>query len=388
MLRSLFKESHKENGIARKPAVNDPLPVNKTVDDQNRDSLNPPTTDAGAVPPFKYPFSFAHKRMHAGGWSHEVTARELPIAKTLAGVLMRLTPGGVRELHWHNAAEWAIVLYGQARITGIDADGKSFVADVSEGDLWFFPPGIPHSIQGLKPDGTKFLLVFDDGNFSEYETVLLSDWMAHTPRAIVAKNFGVPSRALEKMPSEELFIFQAEVPGPLEEDQHAAAGSLGISPQDFAFRASQPAVEKNNRWGSVRIVDSNTFKVSNSVASALVTVKPGGMRELHWHPNADEWQYHISGQARMTVFTSGGRARTMDFHAGDVGYVPKPLPHYVQNTGDTELKFLEMFRSDHFQELSLSEWLTHTPPNLVLAHLNIDRQTLNAIPRESQVLVG
>jgi oxalate decarboxylase len=52
------------------------------------------------------------------------------------------------------------------------------------------------------------------------------------------------------------------------------------------------------------------------------------------------------------------------------------------------LKFLEMFRSDHFQELSLSEWLTHTPPELVLAHLNIDRQTLNAVPRESLVLVG
>jgi len=198
----------------------------------------------------------------------------------------------------------------------------------------------------------------------------------------------VPSRALEKMPTEELFIFQADVPGPLEEDQRAAAGSLGISQQDFAFRASQRAVEKSNRWGNVRIIDSGSFKVSDTVASALVTVKPGGMRELHWHPNADEWQYHISGQARMTVFTSGGRARTMDFHAGDVGYVPKPLPHYVENTGDTDLKFLEMFRSDHFQELSLSEWLTHTPPELVLAHLNIDRQTLNAIPRESVVLVG
>jgi oxalate decarboxylase len=326
--------------------------------------------------------------MHEGGWSHEVTVRELPIAKTLAGVLMRLTPGGVRELHWHSAAEWAMVLYGSARITAIDADGKSFVADVSEGDLWFFPPGIPHSIQGLKPDGTKFLLVFDDGNFSEYETVLLSDWMAHTPRTVLAKNFGVPARALQKMPAEELFIFQAEVPGPLEQDQRAAAGSLGISPHDFAFRASQPAVSKRPKWGDVRIVDSTTFKESNTVSSALVTIKPGGMRELHWHPNADEWQYHISGQGRMTVFTSGGRARTMDFQAGDVGYVPMPLPHYVQNTGDTDLKFLEMFKSDRFQELSLSEWLTHTPPELVMAHLNIDRATLETIPKQALVLVG
>ena len=128
------------------------------------------------------------------------------------------------------------MLYGNARITAIDRDGKSFVSDVTEGDLWYFPTGIPHSIQGLNPDGAEFLLVFDDGNFSEYETVLLTDWMAHTPHDVLSKNFGVTEQALEKMPRREKFIFQAAVPGPLAEDRKAAGGSLGPSPQDFAFR--------------------------------------------------------------------------------------------------------------------------------------------------------
>ena len=136
----------------------------------------------------------------------------------------------------------------------------------------------------------------------------------------------------KNMPTEELFIVQAGVPGHWRKisarQQAPSALPSRISPLSL-----QHAVDKSNPWGNVRIIDSGSFKVSNTVASALVTVKPGGMRELHWHPNADEWQYHISGQARMTVFTSGGRARTMDFHAGDVGYVPKPLPHYVENTG-------------------------------------------------------
>jgi Thermophilic glucose-6-phosphate isomerase and related metalloenzymes len=92
---------------------------------------------------FKYPFSFANKRTYEGGWSREVTVRELPVSKTLAGVNMRLTAGGFRELHWHTAGEWAIMLYGNARITAIDLDGKSFVADVGKNDLWFFPSGIP-----------------------------------------------------------------------------------------------------------------------------------------------------------------------------------------------------------------------------------------------------
>jgi oxalate decarboxylase len=367
--------------------TSDPGPANQALDAQNPDSILPPSSDAGSVQTFKYPFSLAHKRLHSGGWSREVTIRELAMATTIAGVDMRLTAGGVRELHWHTAGEWAIMLYGNARITAIDSDGRSFVADVTEGDLWYFPTGIPHSIQGLNPDGAEFLLVFDDGNFSEYATVLLSDWMAHTPRGVLAKNFGVSEQALEKMPKEELFIFQTDVPGPLAEDQRVAAGTLGPSARDFAFRTMEQPVTKRMKGGEVRIVDSNNFKASTTIAAAIVTVHPGGIRELHWHPNADEWQYFISGQGRMTVFATGGRARTMDFQAGDVGYIQKTLPHYVENTGDTDLKFLEMFKSSYYQDLALSEWLTHTPPELVAAHLNIDKATLDAIPKHEVVIL-
>src|SRR5215471_7900528 len=178
-------------------ARSSPGPTNAALDAANPDSVTPPPTDAGGVLSFKYPFSFGHKRLHSGGWSREVTVRELPVSKTLAGVNMRLTAGGVRELHWHTAAEWAIMLYGSARLTAIDLDGKSFVADVNKNDLWFFPPGIPHSIQGLNPDGCEFMLVFDDGNFSESETVLLSDAIGHLPPEVLAKNFDVNQQAFE-----------------------------------------------------------------------------------------------------------------------------------------------------------------------------------------------
>src|SRR5580704_3290818 len=339
-------------------SASDPGPTNSAIDAANPDSNHPLPSDAGGVQTFKYPFSFAHKRFQQGGWSREVTVRELAVSKTLAGVDMRLTAGGVRELHWHTAAEWSYMLYGSAWITCIDSDGKSFVTDVKEGDLWYFPPGIPHSIQGLPPDGTEFLLVFDDGNFSEYETVLLTDWMAHTPPDVVAKNFGVAQTALAKMPKKEKFIFQADAPGPLAEDQRVAAGALGPSPIDFAFRTTQHP--------------------------APTVLKSG---EVRWHPNADEWQFYISGKARMTVFATGARARTMDFEMGDVGYIQKTLPHYVENTGTTDLKFLEMFKSSYYQDLALSEWLSHTPPELVAAHLNLDKATLDAMPKDKPLIV-
>ena len=359
----------------------DPGPANTVLDGQNLDSIWPPATDSKSlVENFKYPFSFASKRTYEGGWSREVTVRELPVSKELAGVNMRLTAGGVRELHWHTAGEWALMLYGTARITAIDADGKSFVADVKKNDLWFFPSGIPHSIQGLNPDGCEFMLVFEDGEFSETETLLLSDAMAHLPPEVLAKNFGVGEQALKNVPKEELFIFQTDVPGTLQVDQKTAAGALGKSPKDFAFRTMEIPPTKRTKGGEVRIVDSSNFKVTTT-AMAMVTVHPGGMRELHWHPNADEWQYYITGKGRMTVVATGNKGRTMDFQEGDVGYVQKTLLHYIENTGDTDLLFLEMFRAAHYQEFSFSEWLTHTPPELVMAHLHVDRATYDAIPK-------
>jgi len=366
----------------------DPGPANQTLDGQNPDSAWPPGTDSKSlVQNFKYPFSFANKRVYEGGWSREVTVRELPVSKTLAGVNMRLTAGGFRELHWHTASEWAIMLYGSARLTAIDLDGKSFVADVNKNDLWFFPPGIPHSIQGLNPDGCEFMLVFDDGNFSESETVLLSDAMAHLAPEVLSKNFGVGENAFANLPRQELFIFQADVPGSLEADQKVAAGTRGRSPQNLAFRTMEMLPTLKTKGGEVRIVDSSNFKVSTT-AMALVTVHPGGLRELHWHPNADEWQYYISGKGRMTVVDTGNKARTMDFQEGDVGYVQKTLLHYVENTGDSDLVFLEMFgKVARFQDLSFSEWLAHTPPEAVMAHLHIDKATFDALPKNGGVVM-
>ena len=102
--------------------------------------------------------------------------------------------------------------------------------------------------------------------------------------------------------------------------------------------------------GSVKIVDRRNFPVTN-IAAAIVTLKPGGLRELHWHPNDDEWQYYVKGQGRMTVFSAGGQARTMDFREGDVGYVERSMPHYIENLGDTDLVFLEVFPTPDYQDI-------------------------------------
>ncbi|MGG2081616.1 oxalate decarboxylase family bicupin [Lysinibacillus pakistanensis] len=350
---------------------------------ENPDMLVPPKTDAGLIPNLRFSFSDTHMTLNKGGWSREITVRDLPIAKTLAGVNMSLTPGGVRELHWHQQAEWSYMLLGHARITAVDQDGRNFIADVGPGDLWYFPPGIPHSIQGLE-GGCEFLLVFDDGNFSDLNTFSISDWFAHTPKEVLSANFGVPISAFKHIPNEQVYIYQDKVPGPI--DTQKVESPYGEVPQSFKHRLLAQTPIKTP-GGSVRIVDSSNFPISQNIAAALVEIEPGGMRELHWHPNNDEWQYYLQGKGRMTVFAANGAARTFDYRAGDVGYVPFANGHYIENTGTETLWFLEMFKSNRFQDVSLNQWMALTPSELVQSNLQVGPELLKVLRKEKWPVV-
>ncbi|MDH7565850.1 MAG: cupin domain-containing protein [Clostridiales bacterium] len=250
-----------------------PGPRDILRDLESPDMLVPPATDAGLLPNLEFSFSDTSMVLRPGGWSREITARELPVATTMAGVNIRLTPGGVREVHWHIASEWSYMLVGSARVTAVDQRGRNFIADIGPGDLWYFPRRLPHSIQGLK-DGCEFLLLFDDGNFSDLNTFSLSDLFAHYPKDVLAANFGVSASNFNCLPSGH----QGTVPGPLESE--AVQSPYGTVPQSFRHRllAQKPVVTP---VGSVRIVDTSNFPVAKTTAAALVEIKPGAMRGIH-----------------------------------------------------------------------------------------------------------
>jgi oxalate decarboxylase len=351
-------------------------PTNPPREAQDPDLLVPPRTDHGTLPNLRWSFADSHNHLSEGGWARQTTIRELPSATEIAAVNMRLKAGAVQEMHYHREAEWAYVLAGRARVTAVDPELRTFQDDVSEGDLWYFPAGLPHAIQGLADDGCEVLLVVDNAHFDSHSTFLLTDWLAHTPREVLAANFEVPESAFANLPDHELYIFNAPVPGPLSAERIAGAEPV---PEPFTHHllAQEPVRTKG---GSFRIADSRVFKASKTIAAALIEIEPGGMRELHWHPIADEWLYFLSGEARMGVFDANGDAGTFDYQAGDVGYVPRPMGHYVVNRGTTTLRFLGAFRSDRVVEAALSKWLALTPHELVRAHLHIDESVLARIP--------
>src|SRR5580692_10111650 len=368
-------------------SANDPAQENKALLDLNPDSNMPPPTDHGDVVPLWYSFDLVKKRVEEGGWTHEVTERVLPSSRDIAGVNMRLTAGSYREMHWHTADEWAYVLYGSARVTVMNPDGTMFIGDVGVGDLWIFPAGFPHSIQGLGPDGTEFLLVFNQGNFSEDGTMLLSEWVAHTPPEVLAKNTGLDKSVFAQTPGAPLYIFPGSLPKSLEEDKAEIGGEAVASKYQYTFHMKAMAPTKSSKGGEVRIVDSRNFSPSKHIAAALVTIKPGGLRELHWHPTASEWQFYISGKGRITVFYPVDNARTADFNANDVGYVPSNAAHYIENTGDTDLILLETLAAAEFSDISLNQWLRRVPSEMLKAHLNIDKEMAMKIPADKLVVI-
>ncbi|KIW64806.1 hypothetical protein PV04_09714 [Phialophora macrospora] len=343
-------------------------PRNRDRERQNPDMIRPPSTDHGSMSNYRWSFADSHMRIEEGGWTRQTTVRELGASTEIAGVNMRLDYGVIRELHWHKEAEWAYVLDGNVRVTGIDTEGGMFIDDLQKGDLWYFPSGHPHSLQGLSENGTEFLLVFDDGNFNEESTFLLTDWLAHTPKAVLGENFRMSPQVFKTMDKSDKYIFQGSLPGSIDEEK--PDGSY-VKKSKLQFTHKMLDQEPlNTTGGLVRITDSTNFPISKTIAAAHLDIAPGALREMHWHPHADEWSFFIRGRARITIFGAQGNARTFDYVAGDVGVVPRNMGHFIENLSDDEpVEVLEIFRADKFQDFSLFQWLGETPKRLVADHI-------------------
>ncbi len=377
-----------QGAINASPAsLSDPGPQTPGIANQFPSAVSPPPTDIGGMPQIWSSFNNAPRRIQNGGWARQVTQSDFAISDTIAGVNMRLAAGGIRELHWHQAAEWAFMTYGSCRVTVLDPLGRPYVADVKEGDIWYFPAGYPHSLQGLGPDGCEFVICFDNGEASEFNTLLVTDWFIHTPPDVLARNFGVSPETFAKIPMHDLWIFQGEVPGDLETVRQEMTGGVDAPPYPFTFSLGSAPPVSQTAGGIVQVADSDNFKVATTVAATLVTMQPGAMRQMHWHPNADEWQYYIKGKARMGVFNTGPNVLTMDFNPGDIGYVKRNYGHYVQNVGDSDLQFFAVFRTGNYEEISLSSWLKHSPRQMVAEHLNIDPRSISKWPPDQSAIV-
>ncbi len=346
----------------------------------------PPVLAGAQLPSFRFRLGAVTPKSWDGGWAKEATVAEFPVSEKLAGVLMSLAPGALRELHWHaNAAEWAYMFKGQCRVTTIDPQGHSEIVDFGPGDVWYFPRGHGHSIQSIGREDCLFVLVFDNGYFSEFGTFSISDWLGHTAPEVLAKNLGVPAQTFANFPKSEVYIAKGPVPPPLPADPAPGSLDAGALTHRYRLLAQRPATYPG---GNLRLVSEREFPISTTMTGAIMRIKPGGLRELHWHPNADEWQYYVSGRARMSVFGSHGRARVEEFGAGDVGYVPQGYGHYIENVGTEDVEVLIVLNNGNYQSISLSAWLAANPHLLLSTNFRVPESTFANFPKSERFMPG
>jgi oxalate decarboxylase len=331
---------------------------------------------------FKFDIEAETGWVGSAGSAKEATVAQFPMSESMAGVSMRLKPGAMRELHWHSiAAEWAYMIKGNVRASVITPEGQAEQADFAEGDVWYFPRGHGHALQCLGPEDAHFLLVFDSGHFSEFGTFSVTDWLSRTPPSIIARNLGLPADAIASLPKGEVYIGPGKIPPPLPEK--FLNGDRSTNQLSHKYRLREAPYHINLPKGSIKLVTQREFPIQSTLSAALEELQPGAVREMHWHPNSDEWQYYLGGKARVRIFGAHGRMFTEEFDRGTVGFIKQGFGHYVENIGNEPLRFLAMFNTPNFQEISITSWLSSNPPGMLVDNLGLSRSVVDKMPKEA-----
>ena len=335
--------------------------------------------EAEDLPDFHFSLDGAKPKVTSGGWAKEATVEKFKISKGIAGVHMYLDAGASRELHWHAiAAEWAYVMEGQCQTMVIDPSGTREVNNFGPGDIWYFPKGHGHSIQTIGDKPCHFILSFDNGAFSEHGTFSITDWISLTPKDMLALNFGVPKEAFDAFPPGETYIMA----GPVIPVAEAREFPLPAA-QSHKFNLSSMKATHDFDGGSLRLATANEFPISQGMSGGVMTIKPGAMREMHWHPNANEWHYYLKGTAQVALFGSGGRGKIAEFKPGDVAYLPAGMGHAIRNIGKDDVELVLTFDSGQYQEIALSDWMAASPRYTLANNFGVKEAAFAKFPEKS-----
>jgi oxalate decarboxylase len=345
-----------------------------------------PALSGKDLPTFKFALEKSTGKVIGNSFGKEATVEQLPISKGIAGVSMRLEPGAMRELHWHaTAAEWAFVIEGRVRTTVIDPQGFAETNDFDPGDVWYFPRGHGHMLQCLGANPCHFILIFDNGYFSEFGTFSITDWVGHTPKPLLAKNLGLSEAAFDSFPKEEVYFARGKPP-PAEPTIPLQGWKLPPETHKYRLLAQPPhgTYQGGREWR----VDSTRFPIAKTITGVVLELDAGALRTLHWHPNADEWQYVLDGEVSVTLFGSHGRFRIEQLQQGDVGYIPQGYGHSIENTGNKAARVLIGFNTGVYETIDLSQWIAANPADVLATNFRQQAELVEKLPHQDVFVTG
>lgn len=305
----------------------------------------------------------------SGGWARDITTRGLPIATGIAGAHLYLNAGGIREMHWHDSAEWAYILAGHCQVTVVDPEGETEVANYGPGDLWYFPRGHSHAIQALGSEPCHAVLAFDDGLYAEHGTFGLSDWISRLDAGMIAQVTGLSKEVLAQIPPAEVYIRQGEI---IARDSPQARTQQVLTRKRthrYQLMAQQPRVK--TAMGTIHVASAKEYPISTTLTGIVTRLNAGAMHEPHWHTHANEWHYVAKGKVRVTLFAMDKRQATAEISPGECAYIPRNCGHAIQNIGTEDCELVGVLDSPRYEEATLSDWMKRAPRHVLANNLGV-----------------
>jgi oxalate decarboxylase len=315
-----------------------------------------------------------------GGTRTMVNENNFSLLKGMVLYLLRLDSGGVREPHWHpNAAELSYCLSGSALMTIFRQDAGHNTFTVNEGEIVYIPKGHLHHIENINHGETKFAIAF---NHEMPEDIGISGSTGSMADSILGIVFGLGSEYFGnfKKSNHDLIITSKS-------NSKVTTSLYQKIPNyhKFNLKAFPPMVQ--SKGGTVSLGNANNFGILSGLACYLLTLKPKGIREPHWHPNADELDYVISGRARMTIFSSGDKVDTFEVGPNEIVFIPPAYFHYIENVNsDEDMQFAVFFNHERPQDIGISGAFGAYSNEVLGSIFGLESKILDSLPKYQEDL--
>ncbi|MGN6822627.1 MAG: cupin domain-containing protein [Candidatus Nitrosocosmicus sp.] len=316
----------------------------------------------------------------------------------MATFLIRLKENGVLEPHWHpNSAELSYCIRGRARMTIFpsNSDADSFTVNtftVDPGEIVFVPQGFMHDIENISNEEAKFIIAHSN---EQPTTIGISGSVGSMPNKVMNKTFGInpPNtffNVFNNNSTKDIVTGLKKTTTTTTNNNNSTLQS-GINipniPNSYKFNVEGIPPQIQTPGGTVAKANTNTFPILNGSNLSLFSLimKPDGIREPHWHPNASELGYVLDGLARLIVLNPSGNVDTFEIGPGDIYFVPTGFFHYIENLDrNRNMHFAIFFGSDNPGDIGISGSLSAYSNEVLGATFNLDSSYFNKLPRVSQ----